>query len=108
MAILWPLDLEVVASLLHLRFSLITFMGQFYFIYCSRIFYICGQKLLHLWLVLYLWVIQKRLYLLCTKAIVSSLSLLLNTVRSQLGGNRHTFPSQIVIEVWHRNKAIFC
>ena len=43
-----------------------------------------------------------------TKAIVSSLSLLLNTVRSQLGGNRYTFPSQIVIEVWHCNKAIFC
>ena len=38
MAILWPLDLEVVASLVYLRFSLITFMGKF-ILFIVRVFF---------------------------------------------------------------------
>ena len=33
----------------------ITFMGKFCYIYGLWIYYICGYKLLHLWLVLHLW-----------------------------------------------------
>ena len=49
-ASLWSLDLEVVAGLLHLWLSLITFM-------VVQVYYIYGQILLHLWLVdlLHLW-----------------------------------------------------
>ena len=62
MASLWPLGLKVVVRLLHLWLSLvtfmvvqvITFMGKFYYICGWWIYYICGLKFLHLWLVLHL------------------------------------------------------
>ena len=68
MASLWPLDLEqleVIASLLHLSLSLITFMVvQFitfmvsgFITFAIKSHYIYGQCLLHLWLVLHLWVL---------------------------------------------------
>ena len=71
MASFRPLDLEVLAGLLHLWLSLITsmvvpfitFMGKFYYIcgwwvyyiqFLVKSYYIYGQFLFHLWLVLYL------------------------------------------------------
>ena len=71
MASLWPLGLKVVVRLVHLWLSLvtfmvvqvITFMGKFYYICGWWIYYICGLKFLHLWLVLHLLSILLHLWL---------------------------------------------
>ena len=58
MATLWPLDLEVVDSLLHLWLSLITFMVVPFITFMGKFYYIYLWLVLHLWFLLHLWVIQ--------------------------------------------------
>ena len=50
MASWWPLDLEVIASLLHLWLSLMTFMVVQFITFMGKFYYIHGlEDLLHLW-----------------------------------------------------------